>query len=45
MTADVDGKRIASFTSPGIAHESKQVLRLLVSNKVTIDDVKYYRQK
>lgn len=45
MTAFVDGKTIGSFTSPGIAHESKQVLRLLVSNKVTIDDVKYYRLK
>ena len=45
MTAAVDGKTIGSFTSPGIAHESKQVLRLLVSNKVTIDDVKYYKVK
>lgn len=45
MTAAVDGKTIGSFSSPGIAHESKQVLRLLVSNKVTIDDVKYYKLK
>ena len=45
MTAAVDGKTIGSFSSPGIAHESKQVLRLLVSNKVTIDDVKYYKVK
>ena len=45
MTAEVDGKPIGSFSSPGIAHESKQVLRLLVSNKVTIDDVKYYKLK
>lgn len=45
MTAAVDGKAIGSFSSPGIAHESKQVLRLLVSNKVTIDDVKYYKLK
>ena len=45
MTASVDGKEIGSFSSPGIAHESKQVLRLLVSNKVTLDDVKYYRKK
>ena len=45
MTAAVDGKPVGSFSSPGIAHESKQVLRLLVSNKVTIDDVKYYKQK
>jgi len=45
MTASVDGKPVGSFSSPGIAHESKQVLRLLVSNKVTIDDVKYYKQK
>jgi len=45
ITAAVDGKPIGSFSSPGIAHESKQVLRLLVSNKVTIDDVKYYKRK
>ena len=45
MTAAVDGKTVGSFSSPGIAHESKQVLRLLVSNKVTIDDVKYYKLK
>ena len=45
MTASVDEKPIGSFSSPGIAHESKQVLRLLVSNKVTLDDVKYYKQK
>jgi hypothetical protein len=45
MTASVDGTLIGSFSSPGIAHESKQVLRLLVSNKITIDDVMYYRLK
>jgi hypothetical protein len=45
MTASVDDKLIGSFSSSGIAHESKQVLRLLVSNKVTLDDVKYYKKK
>jgi len=45
MSASVDGKPIGSFRSPGIAHESKRVLRLLVSNKVTLDDVKYYKKK
>ncbi|HEX3135466.1 MAG TPA: hypothetical protein VHX44_18025 [Planctomycetota bacterium] len=45
MSANVDGKPIGSFSSPGIAHESKQVLRLLVSNQVTLDDVKYYKKK
>lgn len=45
MTASVDGKVIGSFSSPGIAHEKKRSLRLLVSNKVTLDDVKYYRKK
>jgi hypothetical protein len=45
MTASVDGKTIGSFSSPGIAHETKRVLRLLVSNQVTIDDVKYYKKK
>lgn len=45
MKASVDGKEVGSFSSPGIAHETKQVLRLLVSNQVTIDDVKYYKMK
>lgn len=45
MTAAVDGKPIGSFSSPGIGHPTKQMLRLLVSNKVTIDDVKYYKLK
>jgi hypothetical protein len=43
--SSVDGKTIGSFSSPGIAHETKRVLRLLVSNKVTLDDVKYYKKK
>jgi hypothetical protein len=45
MSASVDGKPVGSFSSPGIAHETKQVLRLLVSNQVTLDDVKYYKAK
>lgn len=45
MTAAIDGKSVGSFSSTGIAHETKQVLRLLVSNQVTIDDVKYYKLK
>jgi len=45
MKASVDGKEVGSFSSSGIAHETKQVLRLLVSNQVTIDDVKYYKLK
>jgi len=45
MSASVDGKPVGSFSSPGIGHATKQVLRLLVSNQVTIDDVKYYKLK
>ncbi|MGA0133003.1 MAG: hypothetical protein ACO3ND_01430 [Opitutales bacterium] len=45
MTASVDGRPVGSFSSPGIAHESKRALRLLVSNKVTLDDVRYYRKR
>ncbi len=45
LKASVDGKEVGSFSSVGIAHETKQVLRLLVSNQVTIDDVKYYKMK
>jgi hypothetical protein len=45
MTASVDGELVGSFSSPGIAHETKQKLRLLVPGQVTIDDVKFYRKK
>jgi len=45
MSAAVDGQQVGTFSSPGIAHQSKQVLRLLVPHQVTIDDVKYYRKK
>jgi hypothetical protein len=45
MTAAIDGEVIGSFSSPGIAHETKQKLRLLVPGQVTIDDVKFYRKK
>jgi hypothetical protein len=45
MTASVDGQVVGSFSSSGIAHESKQLLRLLVPNNVTIDDVQYYKKK
>jgi hypothetical protein len=45
MSAAVDGKPVGSFSSSGIGHPTKQVLRLLVSNQVTIDDVKYYKLK
>lgn len=45
LAAAIDGAVIGSFSSPGIAHESKQVLRLLVPGQVTIDDVRFYRKK
>ncbi len=45
IKASVDGKEIGTFNSPGISHPTKQVLRLLVSNQITIDDVKYYKLK
>ncbi len=45
MTAAIDGEVIGSFSSSGIAHETKQKLRLLVPGQVTIDDVKFYRKK
>ncbi|QDU62616.1 hypothetical protein Pan216_34830 [Planctomycetes bacterium Pan216] len=43
LTASIDGKKIGSFSSEGIAHPTKKLLRLSVPRNATVDDVKMYR--
>ena len=42
LTVSIDGKGVGSFSSPGIAHPTKRMLRLSVHRNVVVDDVKIY---
>ena len=45
LTLSLDGEEVGSFTSPGIAHTTKCMLRLSVPKNVVVDDVKFWRKK
>ncbi|QDT03213.1 hypothetical protein K227x_15950 [Rubripirellula lacrimiformis] len=40
MTVSIDGKKVDSFASPGIAHATKRRLRLAVGRDAWVDDVR-----
>ena len=42
LTAVINGKQVATFSSPGIAHPTKRLLRLAVPGKAVVDDLKIY---
>jgi hypothetical protein len=42
VVASVDGREVASFSSPGLAHPSKRMLRLSVPRNAVVDDVKIW---
>lgn len=42
MTVSIDEKEVASFSSEGIAHPTKRMLRVAVPKKAVIDDLKIY---
>ena len=42
MQVSIDGKKIGSFESAGIAHSTKSRLRLAVGKQAWIDDVKVW---
>jgi hypothetical protein len=44
LSVAIDGKDVASFASPGIAHPTKRMLRLSVPQVAVVDDVKIYRK-
>ena len=43
VTCTINGKLIGSFKSPGIAHESKSMIRLLVDKNAHVDEVRVWR--
>ena len=42
MTVSIDGQKIGSFSSEGIAHPTKRMLRLSIPKNVVVDDVKIF---
>ena len=44
LSVAIDGKEAGSFSSPGMAHPTKKMLRLSVPNNAVVDDVKIYRK-
>lgn len=42
LTVSIDGKQVGSFSSEGMAHPTKRLLRLAVPRKAVVDDVKIY---
>ena len=42
LSLSIDGKEVGSFTSEGIAHPTKRMLRLSVPRNAVVDDVKIY---
>ncbi|EMI18924.1 putative secreted protein [Rhodopirellula maiorica SM1] len=44
LSVDINGKRVGSHHSEGFAHETKSLLRLLVPQTATIDDVRIWKR-
>ncbi|WP_417387494.1 hypothetical protein [Gimesia sp.] len=42
LTVKIDGKTVGSFSSAGMAHPTKRLLRLAVPRNAVVDDVKIY---
>jgi len=45
LSVAIDGKDVGSFSSEGIAHPTKKMLRLAVPHKAVVDDVKIYAKE
>ena len=44
LSLELDGEQVGSFTSSGIAHPTKQMLRLSVPQNVVVDDVRLWKK-
>ena len=44
LSISIDGKEVATFSSEGIAHPTKRMLRLSVPKQAVVDDVKIWRK-
>ncbi len=45
LAVTIDGRFVGSFTSPGIAHPTKRLLRFAVPRNAVVDDVKIWRKQ
>ncbi len=45
LTVSIDGKKVGSFSSEGISHPTKRMLRLAVPRNAVVDDLKIYSSK
>lgn len=45
LRAGIDGEEVGSFSSEGIAHPTKRMLRLAVPRNAVVDDVRIWRAK
>ena len=45
ISVTIDGEEVGRFSSPGIAHPTKRLLRLAVPRNVVVDDVRIWRKK
>lgn len=44
LSVSIDGKEVASFSSEGMGHPTKRLLRLAVPKRAVVDDVKIWRK-
>ena len=44
LSVAIDGKEAGSFSSPGMAHPTKMMLRFSAPRNAVVDDVKIYRK-
>ncbi|KAG1647517.1 hypothetical protein GQR58_030531 [Nymphon striatum] len=44
LSISIDGNEVASFSSEGIAHPTKRMLRLAVGKQAVVDEVKIWRK-
>lgn len=45
VRVELDGTEVADFSSPGIAHPTKRLLRLSVPRNAVVDDVRIWRKR
>jgi hypothetical protein len=45
VTVTINGQKVGSFSSSGMTHPTKRLLRLGVPHKAVVDDVKIWRKK
>lgn len=44
VTVNLNGKNVLTFRSPGFAHKTKTMIRLLPPKRVVVDDIRVWRQ-